>query len=46
MTAQEITYMGNPILRQVCEEVTDVLGAETQQLIDDLIDSLNNSATP
>jgi peptide deformylase len=46
MTAQEITYMGNPILREVCEEVTDILGTEIQQLIDDLIDSLNNSTTP
>lgn len=46
MTAQEITNMGNPILREKCEEVTDILWTETQQIIDDLIDSLNNSATP
>ena len=46
MAAQEITLMGNPILRQVCEKVEDTSSSETQQIIADLEDSLNNSATP
>ena len=46
MTAQAITQMGNPILRHVCKEVKDIMSPEVQSIITDLIDSLNNSATP
>ena len=46
MTTKPITNMGNPILREVCEDVSDILWHETQQIITDLIDTLENSPTP
>ncbi len=45
MTVREILHVGNPLLRQPSREVTpDELAApETQQLIDDLIDTMHDA---
>ncbi|MEI7478243.1 MAG: peptide deformylase [bacterium] len=46
MAVQEIIELGNPILREKSTEIDNVLSPETQQIITDLMDTLNSSPVP
>lgn len=41
----EITYIGNPILYKVCEEVLDITSPEIQEICDNLIETLAQTKT-